>query len=194
MGTEIHLEVGGVSIDWSKNNAGTDHRSLFQEGDRVRLHSGEADDESHATHPEGDALVRPLARVLPRLDLMGWTLDAARAEYNALVDDQSDIAEEIGRDTSGVMTFDQFCAFAGRYRLVDLDDTYIDYSHERDLIEKGRFRADKAEMDRLPMSCDSFYWSEKSYFASRVVLLSPYSMLQVFGRSELNLTADVVWE
>lgn len=194
MGTEIHLEVGGVSIDWSKNNAGIDHRSLFQEGDRVRLHSGEADDESHATHPEGDALVRPLARILPRLDLMGWTLDAARAEYNALVDDQRDIAEEIGRDASGVMTFDQFCAFAGRYCLADLDETRIDYSHERDSIAKTRFRADEAEMDRLPMSRDTFYWSEKSYFASRVVLLSPYSMLQVFGRSELNLNADVVWE
>ncbi|WP_279610459.1 HEPN/Toprim-associated domain-containing protein [Burkholderia gladioli] len=194
VGTEIHLEVGGVSIDWSKNNAGTDHRSLFQEGDRARLPSEEADDESQATHPEDDALVRTLARVLPRLDLMGWTLDAARAEYNALVDGQSDIAKEIGRDTSGVMTFDEFCAFAGRYRLADLDDTYIDDSHEWNSIVKGRFRADEAEMDRLPMSYDSLYWSEKSYFASRVVLLSPYSMLQVFGLSQSNLNADVVWE
>ncbi|MCY0852503.1 HEPN/Toprim-associated domain-containing protein [Cupriavidus sp. D39] len=194
MGTEIHLEVGGVSIDWSKNNAGTDHRSLFQEGDRARLPSEEADDESQATHPEDDALVRTLARTLPRLDLMGWTLDAARAEYNALVDDQSEIAEEIGRDTSGVMTFDEFCTFAGRYRLADLDGTYINHSHERDAIVKGRFHADDAEMDRLPMSYDSSYWSEKSYFASRVVLLSPYSMLQVFGQSESNLEAEVVWE
>lgn len=194
MGTEIHLKVGGMSIDWSKNNAGTDHRSLFQEGDRARLASEEADDEPHATHPEDDALVRTLARILPRLDLMGWTLDAARAEYNALVDDQSEDAEDIGRNTCGVMTFDEFCAFAGRYRLADLDDTYIDHSHERDSIIKARFRADEAEMGRLPMSYGSWHWSEKSYFASRVVLLSPYSMLQVFGRSESNLNADVVWE
>lgn len=194
MGTDIHLKVGGVSIDWSKNNAGTDHRSLFQVGDYARLASEEADDESHPTPLEDDALVRMLARILPRLDLMGWTLDAARAEYNALVDDQSEIAEETGRDTSGVMTFDEFCAFAGRYRLDDLDDTYIAHSHESDSIAKGRFRADEADMSKLPMPYDSLYWSEKSYFASRVVVLSPYSMLQVFGRSESNLDADVVWE
>ena len=194
VGTEIHLEVGGVSIDWSKNNAGTDHRSLFQEGDRTRLPPEDADGESDTTPPEDDALVRTLTRTLPRLNLMGWTLDAARAEYNALVDDQSEIAEIIGRDTSGVMTFDEFCALAGRYRLADLDDTYIDHIHERDSIVKARFRADEAEMDRLPISHDSSYWSEKSYFASRVVLLSPYSMLQVFGQSESNLDAEVVWE
>lgn len=192
MGTEIHLEVGGVSIDWSKNNAGTDHRSLFQEGDRTRLPTEEAGDD--ATHLEDGALVRTLARILPRLDLMGWTLDAARAEYNALVDDQSEIAEEIGRDTSGVMTFEEFCAFVGRYPLTDLDDTYIDHSHEVDSIVEGRFRADKAKMDGLPMPYDSLYWSEKSYFASRVVLLSPYSMLQVFGQTESNLDAKVTWE
>lgn len=194
VGTEIHLKVGGVSIDWSKNNAGTDHRSLFQEGDRTRLSSEEADDESHANHPMDDALVRTLARTLPRLDLMGWTLDAARAEYNARVDEQYEVAEVIGLDTPSVMTFEEFCDFVGRYRLIDLDDTYSKHGQERDSIVEGRFRADKTEMDRLPMSYDPMYWSEKSYFASRVVLLSPYSMLQVFGQTKSNLDAKVVWE
>ena len=194
MGTTIHLEIGGVTIDCSKNNAGTDHRCLFQEGDRVRLHSKEDEAESHATLSEGDALVRTLARILPRLDLMGYTLDAARAEYNALVRDQSEIAEEVDGDAPSVMTFDEFCAFAGRYRLADLDDTYVDHGPGRDSIVKGRFSTDDAEMDRLPTSYDSLYWSEKSYFASRVVILSPYSMLQVFGQSESNLSAQVVWE
>lgn len=194
MGTEIHLKIGGVTIDWSKNNAGTDHRSLYQEDDRARLPSEDVDDESHASRSEDGALIRTLARILPRLDLMGWTLDSARAEYGALVDDQSEIGEEIVHNTSAVMTFDEFCAFVGRFRLADLDDTYIATGDERDLIIKGRFRADKAEIDRLPMPYDSLYWSEKSYFASRVVLLSPYSMLQVFGRSELNQDAEVIWE
>ncbi|WP_408339641.1 hypothetical protein [Paraburkholderia agricolaris] len=31
------MGVGGVSIGRSKNKAGTDHRSLFQDGDRARL-------------------------------------------------------------------------------------------------------------------------------------------------------------
>lgn len=194
MGTAIDLKVAGVSIDWSKNNPGNDHRSLFQEGDRVRHQSEEADDETYATHLDSHALVRKLDRILPRLDLIGWTLDAARAEYIELVHEQSEIAEKIGRGTSSVMTFDEFCAFVGRYRLADLDDTYIDHSDERDSIVKGRFHAVEAEMDRLPTSLDSLFWSEQSYFASRVVILSPYLMLQVFGQSEANLDANVVWE
>lgn len=200
MGTEIHLRVGGVSIDWAKNDTGSDHGFLFQQGDRARRHSEETDYEYCATHPEIDlslreeSLVRTLAKVLPRLNLSGWTLDAARVEYNALLGDQDEIAEEVERDTSNVLTFDEFCELAGRYPLGKLDDTYIDRDHERDLTVKERFRADEAKMDRLPMSYRSLYWSEKSYFASKICVLSPYSMLQVFGQCESNSDAEVVWQ
>ena len=39
MGTEISLDIGGLSIDWSKNARGADHGALFQEVDRKRLRS-----------------------------------------------------------------------------------------------------------------------------------------------------------
>lgn len=200
MGTEIRLTVGGVSIAWAKNNAGDDHGFLFQEGDRARRHSEETDYEYCATHPEinlalrEEALVRPLDRILPRLDLLGWTLDTARTEYNALLGAQSEIAEEVGVDTSDVLTFDDFCALAGRYPLANLDDTYIERDPMRDSAIKERFHADAAKMDRLPMFSGSSYWSERSYFASKICILSPYSMLQVFGQSESNRSAEVVWQ
>jgi len=37
LGTEITLDVGSVTVDWSKNVRGTDHGPLYQEQDRKRL-------------------------------------------------------------------------------------------------------------------------------------------------------------
>ena len=200
VGTMIYLRVGGVTIDWAKNNAGNDHGFLFQEGDCARRHSDQTNYEYYAEYPDLDlalpeeSLVRSLAKVLPRLDLLGLTLEAARAEYNALVDDQSEINEEIGRDMSRVLAFEEFCALAGRYALADLDDTYVEGDPDRESTVKKRFLADEAEMDRLPTYGDSMYWSERSYFASRICILSPYSMLQVFGQSQQNKHTEVVWQ
>jgi len=39
VGTEITLEVGGLTLDWCKNSRGLDHGMLFQAKDRKRIHS-----------------------------------------------------------------------------------------------------------------------------------------------------------
>lgn len=45
MGTEIYLRVGGVSIDWAKNNAGNDHGYMrhFLDQTPEALHCGSYD-------------------------------------------------------------------------------------------------------------------------------------------------------
>lgn len=200
MGTIIELKVGGVSIDWAKNNAGNDHGFLFQEADRGRRHSEDTNYDYYAANPELDvavreaSLARNLKRVLSRLDLIGCTLEIARAEYEAVVANHVEIAGDLGWDSSTVLTFDEYCALVGRYPLASLSDTHVAIDETRDEIVKTPFRADDAEMDRLPPTGDPSYWSEKSYFASRICLLSPYSMLQVFGQCEANGDAEVVWQ
>lgn len=190
MGTEINLDVGGVTIDWAKNNPGVDHGSLFQENDRKRIKTSADDDPSEDGY---DALVRPLSRILPRLNLLGNTIDTARAEYNALLSEYSDTAEEVDMDISSTMSFDEFCSFVGRYSIQDLDETYCD-SYESTCDVRGRFRDVETEINRLPNIGSDLCWSEKSYFASKVCVLSAYSMLQVFGQSEKNRNANVVWD
>lgn len=204
MGTCIELTVGGVTLDGSKNSMGNDHGFLFQERDRTRRLSDQINYDYYAEHPNEDpadseaAFVRSLARVLPRLDLLGHTLDAARAEYDELVrqvieamDDERDC-----QDSPPPMTFDEFCAFAGRHPLSSLDNTYIEFEEkDRDVRSKGRFLADQAEIARIPLlESSDMYWSERSYFGSVVRVLSPYSMLQVFGRNPLNNDAEVIWQ
>jgi hypothetical protein len=84
LGTSIELTIGGISLTYSKNSMGADHGFLFQKGDQARRPSDQIGYEYYADHPEEDlaaaeaAFVRPLARVLPRLNLLGYTFDTAR--------------------------------------------------------------------------------------------------------------------
>jgi hypothetical protein len=86
MGAEITLEVGGLAIDYAKGWPGNDHGVLFQERDRKRLRSDQIDYEhftrtGDAPGPMEMAFSRPLKKVIPRLDLLGFTLAAAARHY-----------------------------------------------------------------------------------------------------------------
>ena len=205
MGTYIDLTVAGLSLDSSKNSMGIDYGVLFQEGDTTHRRSDQLNYDYYEHHPEPDlaaseaAFVRPLARVLPRLNLLGYTLDVARAEYEEIVrqaiESREDDDDQIASASLPLMNFDEFCAFVCQYPLCDLDGTYVGHGAEdRDTRSKGRFLDDN-EIARMPLLDSSdLYWSERSYFASVVCVLSPYSMLQVFGQSPRNADADVIWQ
>ena len=201
MGTYIELKLGGVTLDWSKNSLGADHGFLFQDADRTRRPSDQIDYSYYADNPNEDiginedAFVRPLARVLPRLDLLGHTLDAARAEYDALLEELAEyMDDEESRESWNPMTFDEFCSFANRYAISSLDDSGRP-EEEDESRRKGRFVDDEDEIARIPsLDSSNLYWSEKSYFGSSVCVLSAYSMLQVLGQNRLNESVELVWQ
>jgi len=86
MGTEIDLTVGSVMVDWSKNRRGRDQCMLFQVQDRTRSEIKDGDDDQPANgeeRPGAWRLDRSLRITVPRLDLLGFTLETAR------VDDES---------------------------------------------------------------------------------------------------------
>lgn len=204
MGTSIELTVSGVSLSYSKNHMGLDHGFLFQEGDRSRAKSEQISYEWYEEHPEEKAelaeheaaFVRPLRSVLPRLDLLGYTIDAARAEYEVHVgDDVEDESEYSPIPAHGFMSFDEFCAFCGRIPLQVLDETVIDFDDpDRDTKSQGRFASLAEEMQRIPGYPSDQYWSEQSFCGASLAVLSWYSMLQVFGQHAHNADAPVVWE
>ncbi|WP_292552730.1 HEPN/Toprim-associated domain-containing protein [Mesorhizobium sp.] len=121
----IELTVSGVSLSYAKNHMGIDHGFLFQEGDRSRVKSEQISYEWYEEHPEETAeldeheaaFVRPLRSVLPRLDLLGHTLDTARSEYEAIVGEEVGSGSECSPTPAhGFMSFDEFCSFAVAYR------------------------------------------------------------------------------
>jgi hypothetical protein len=105
VGTEISLDIGGLSIDWSKNARGADHGALFQEVDRKRLRSDQIDYGYFAESGEDPGLTemafaRRLEDVVPRLELLGFTLEAAKAEYLDVVEARREEAEDVGDENS----------------------------------------------------------------------------------------------
>lgn len=206
MGTSIELCVGNVSLSYSKNHMGIDYGYLFQDGDLIHRKSESIDYEYYEENPElkheieeaEETFARALYRVIPRLNILGYTLDAARAEYYSLIAEAAEISSEIDTDESKkeYLTFEEFCHLACRYPLSGLTNDYIEYdTPDRDTISQGRLATDSELFDRVPWSGGSdLYWSEASYLSSRVCILSAESMLQVFAQNAANSDVEVTWE
>lgn len=205
MGTEITLEVGGITLDWSKNSRGADHGMLFQEKDRKRVRSDQINYDYFRDQDEDPgamemALFRPLNQILPRIQLLGFTLDYVKAEYDESADlsreNQRAIAERDGTPESELMTFEEFCTFATAHSITELDDTFVSGSDtESEERIKGRFR-DESITCRVPHYSPyrSNSYSERTYFGNLIGILQPYALLRVLALNEANLSANVVWQ
>lgn len=206
MGTSIELCIGNVSLSYSKNHMGIDYGFLFQSGDLTRRKSRSINYEYYEENPEEkreldeaeEIFARALYRVLPRLNLLGFTLDSARAEYQAMLAEDEKISNEICIEESEkkYLTFEEFCNLACRYPLADLKNDYIEYdTPDRDKTSQGRLAADIDLLDRIPWSKNSdSYWSEASFISARVCILSAESMLHIFAQNKANSEVEVTWE
>jgi hypothetical protein len=206
MGTEIDLTIGGITLDWSKNSMGIDHGPLFQRADLVQrpsdqIHYEYFEQNKLAAVPCERAFVRPLARVLPRLDMLGHGLASARLAYEEAVRR----ALELARDTTAAelptdfMSFDEFSSLCRRFPLASLGDRVIRLSGDCKAAPPGQFNAHADEIRRVPSEPDYYPWmheegqSERSYFGSTFCILDAYSMLQVLGGEGCNANAELIW-
>ncbi|OSI68617.1 HEPN/Toprim-associated domain-containing protein [Bradyrhizobium canariense] len=207
MGTEIQLTIGHVSLDYAKNDMGNDYGFLFQDGDLTRWRSDAINYDYYQNNPEEQselaaheaAFARPLNRVLPRLQLLGYTLEHARAEYESLVDSTMETTDDDLPDeaeAASILTFEEFCSLACRYPLATLASDYIDFdTPDRAAIAQGRLANDQDDIRRLPWGGSSnSYWSEASYLSDKLCILSAPAMLQVFGTNPANAEVEVIWQ
>lgn len=205
MGTEITLDIGGITLTYSKNHTGIDHGSLFQEKDRKRCKSDQIDYDSFEESDEDPtememAFVRPLGEITPRLELLGFTLDAAKYEYEKSVaeflEERAIIEEESPKEHRDCMTFEEFVQFATEHPVATLDDTFISgIDKESEAKVRGRFHKDN-RTKRIPFSYDydSDGYSEANYFGNLIGVLHPYSVLRLLSENKDNLDVDVVWQ
>ena len=204
MGTSISLRVAGTDIDWTKNGPGENHGPLFQDNDLTRLRSEQLDyDRVDPNDPdlarEEIAFARQLSGLVLRLELLGFTLDQVEAEYSQATQEHAEeteaLDEESERSSPRLMTFPEFCAFVSSHPIGELDDTFVggmdgDATRRRE----GRFFGEGL-MQRIP--CDWDYgssYSERSYFASLMMFLHPYSILRVLAECPMNANAQVDWQ
>ncbi len=142
------------------------------------------------------ALSASLLEVRPRLELIGFTLDAVREEYELFVTEWIDLQYRIREPDEqidvNIMSFAEFCDFVKSYPLCRLDGDYNESGNFE--ITQGKFKKDSRVL-RLPVHAHNANgaYSELSYFGSLTGFLHPYSLLRVLAESEENLKADVVW-
>jgi hypothetical protein len=203
VGTEIDLRIAGITLECSKNVMGADHGFLFQAGDWTRLRSDQLRcDETDGSEQHDAAFVRRLGRVIPRLDLLGHSIESSRLAYEQAVGDAMQMAAE----TTSIdlpnefMSFEEFGNFCRRYPLSDLEDRAVVPGSEKEAkMPPGRFAAHADEIRRIPSEPEYYPWlamqgrSEKSYLGSKVFILDAYSMLQVLGQDGANADAELMW-
>lgn len=202
MGSEISLDIAGLSVDWSKNRRGADHGFLFQPDDRRRV---PWEDDDRGDNPDRSlmemAFTRPLRTVLPRLELLGHTLATAKIDYERVaavcVEERRSLREE-GVDEElplELMPFGEFREFVAGVAITDLEDSYLP-----DLSDQGRRRAkgpfaDNSIVRRVPttLAYDVDGYSERSYFGSLIGFFHPYNVLRLLAENERNLQSNLEW-
>lgn len=203
MGTEITLDVAGISVTYSKNHRGIDHGSIFQEKDRNAIESNQLDYDWYEAEGEDPTLsemafTRPLKHVVPRLELLGFNLERVRREYDAVAQGWLEESQSLKDDDEPIpdlMSFAEFCTFVTSHPLDSLNETFI--SDADDASEKKiRGRFDGIQFDRIPgyRSYDIHAYSERSFFGGLVDILHPYSVLRLLAEAEANEDAPVVWQ
>jgi hypothetical protein len=148
---------------------------------------------SEDSRPMELGFARRLKDVVPRLELLGFTLEAAKAEYISVAEAQEgerdDLDDSEPEDPPDLMSFEEFCAFATAHSVQSLDDTFIgpDDDGSEDRV-KGRF-CDSSVTGRLPgfSPYDQQAYSERSYFGTLVDIIHPYLLLRVLACNSANL-------
>jgi hypothetical protein len=204
VGTEIRLDVAGVSVTYSKNHRGIDHGSIFREQDRKAIKSDQLDYDWYAEEgkdptPSEMAFSRPLNHVVPRLELLGFNLERVRREYEAVaqfwLEEMESLRGDDDESVADLMCFTEFCAFATGHPLDSLDETFI-FSSDDASEKKIRGRFDGLQLERIP--CFSSYYneaySERTFFGGLVNILHPYSVLRLLAEAKANADAAVVWQ
>ena len=190
MGSMIHLSVGRLEIDWGKNNGFRDHSVLFQRGDLAQVPYWYVDQESPIDQADTvslergyrlkaeyqDGMSKPLAHVVERIALLGYTPRYARREFHYLSCLNGFNEEVFSYDT-----------LASALRAVDVDTVSLDYSAGEGVDFGKFFRREIA--DRLGLDNDTGY-----SVGQGMENFSPYIILQMLADNPSAATLPVNWQ
>lgn len=118
MGSIISLSVGRIDIDYGKNEYFQNHAHLFQPGDRSINEYDYVNDDGTPHIEVQEALRRPLSRVVPRLELFGYTLAAC----------EDMLATWLGNDEGGPVASMEAFRYALRSFEWREQGEYVDFS------------------------------------------------------------------
>ena len=184
----ITLSVGRLEIDWGKNTFFADHSQLFQPGDLAQVPYYYVDEDDPCRDEEGDynlvtvvkdGLSKPLAEVMERVDLLGYSMDVARRDF-----------EYVSRmnylDTSR-FSFDQLAQALATVDVRSLSPDYGDGEDFGKFFRRSLFN--RIGLDRIvdDPAAVRFMWGES------MENLSAYSILRAVAQNPSTHGLRVTW-
>jgi hypothetical protein len=182
MGSMVHLALGPFEVDWGKNNSLRLHGEIYQPGDVTSVPDVYVGEDNQRFTKMQAGTSKPLAKVLPRLELLGYTLEAARAEFDSLID-------AFARGELAV-SFDDLAQALAK---MDVDSAATDYHEDYDL---GEFFA-RELFDRIglnqPADDESAGRFSRYRLGEVMENLHPYVILRLLAENPANLERPVTW-
>ncbi len=177
-GSMITLRLGRLEVDWGKNAIFRDHSPLFDKADLAEAKYFYAEDEIVVL----PAYVRKLSRVIPRLELLGFSLDGCRTAYAEAL---RHVPHYYPKVTINFDTFRQaLCA-------VDLDRVRNDeYDGDFDLGEFAKYVLSDPEFKRVSAALSGGVTCDNGAFFEN---LDPYLTLRLLGENPASLERNLVW-
>lgn len=178
MGSMITLRLGRLEVDWGKNTFFRNHSLLYNEQDLAEVEYFYADNEV-VIHP---AYVRKLRRIIPRLELLGFSINGCKRAYADALKEVPDYYPRVSMD------FETFCH---ALCAIDLDRVRNEeYGDDFDHGELAQYVLNDPEFKRISSATyDKVTRDEGAFFEN----LDPYLILRLLGENPHNLDRDLVW-
>ena len=187
---------------------GMDHGHLFQETDRGRFHSDQIDYDYYKDHKKDDELasyeigfIKPLEDVLPRLELLGYSLNKVKRDYERACENSAEDNRQMTEmgipKPDEFVDFDTFISFVSEFAIDELNNTpNFDFTEAAQAKIRGRFET-REVVEKLPYfdASEDQAYSERSYFGGLIGFLDdPYSVLRVLAENPKNLRVPTTWQ
>jgi hypothetical protein len=178
MGSLISLGVGNLEIDWGKNDFFRNHSRLFLPDDRNSATYYYADN----IREDKPALVRRLASVKRRLELLGYTINECMRQFNELM------ANHPNRLDKQPVAFEEFAEIIRR---VDVERQGLPDSPEN--YDLGEYVTENILSDpEFTKTLPSLKSLERDA-GTLLENLDPYVVLRLLAENPDNLEKPVIW-
>lgn len=178
MGSIITLGLGPLEVDWGKNNRFINHSRLFQKTDI----STQVYEYANDVRNSKSAFVRPLRKIVKRLDLLGYTLPTCRAAFQSLLN------EFLEMGGSGPVDFDSFLK-----ALISVDVEKVTPSKESNDFDFGYFATEAILQDPEFIKVNPNFADFTRYDGEFFENLDPYVILRLLAENPNNLNLNVIW-
>jgi len=199
MGTIISLEIEGSEICWAKNHMGIDYGQLFQENDIKQIPPSDPEDEQDINSPYNRGFERNLGSLKTRLDLLGFSLERVKHEYQSACitsREQDEWMREYNSEVEihdALMNFSEFMAFLHDHPINSFKREYRELESNPTIKSIPRL-ANEIRVKKLPYyrnSSESF--TELGVFLEILGFLSPYAILRALSEVKENADSRVTW-